>query len=116
MIKNNLACLYQVQARYKKAERLFRDALQVCEELVGLEHPETVQILHNLIYFYGFQKRYEEGEHLWIRALCLEKILLRQKYPLAQMLQKQNALLVDALEYYATFPFSESEPLDEYDW
>jgi len=38
---NNLATLYQDQGKYEQAEPLLKRALSICEQQMGLEHPDT---------------------------------------------------------------------------
>jgi tetratricopeptide (TPR) repeat protein len=48
---NNLAYLYNSQGRYAKAEPLYLQALALCEQLLGVEHPNTIVCRENLELF-----------------------------------------------------------------
>lgn len=45
---NNLATLLQATHRLTEAEPLYRRALAICEESLGMEHPNTVTARENL--------------------------------------------------------------------
>ena len=45
---NNLAALYNNQGRYHEAERLYEQALKICQRQLGSKHPNTVTIRNNL--------------------------------------------------------------------
>jgi tetratricopeptide (TPR) repeat protein len=44
---NNLASLYESQGRYGEAEPLFKKALAICEQQLGLDHPTTITVKEN---------------------------------------------------------------------
>ncbi|MFM6061426.1 MAG: tetratricopeptide repeat protein, partial [Microcystis panniformis] len=41
---NNLAYLYNSQGRYTEAEPLYSEALQICEQSLGIAHPTTMTV------------------------------------------------------------------------
>ncbi|MDZ8029460.1 MAG: tetratricopeptide repeat protein [Nostoc sp. DedQUE11] len=45
---NNLAYLYDSQARYDQAEPLFLQALKIRQQVFGVNHPNTVTVRENL--------------------------------------------------------------------
>jgi tetratricopeptide (TPR) repeat protein len=45
---NNLALLYYSQGRYAEAEPLYLQALAICEQKLGVNHPHTVKCRENL--------------------------------------------------------------------
>ncbi|MEH2360782.1 tetratricopeptide repeat protein, partial [Nostoc sp.] len=47
---NNLAALYRSQGRYSEAEPLYIQALDICEQRLGVDHPNTITIRNNLAY------------------------------------------------------------------
>jgi tetratricopeptide (TPR) repeat protein len=44
---NNLALLYESQGKYNEAEPLYLRAIQICEQVLGSEHPNTVTVKGN---------------------------------------------------------------------
>ncbi len=44
---NNLAELYRSQGRYTEAEPLYSEALQICEQSLGIAHPTTMTVRGN---------------------------------------------------------------------
>jgi Tetratricopeptide repeat len=45
---NNLAALYKRQGRYKEAEPLHQRAMKISIAFLGVNHPQTQQIIKNL--------------------------------------------------------------------
>ncbi|TRU04356.1 MAG: tetratricopeptide repeat protein [Microcystis sp. Msp_OC_L_20101000_S702] len=45
---NNLAKLYQSQGRYEEAEPLYQQALDIAEQALGENHPNTIIFRENL--------------------------------------------------------------------
>ena len=78
---NNLAGLYHSQGRYSEAEPLYKEALQLCEKLLGKEHPGTLISINNLARLYHSQGRYGEAEPLLKEALQLGEKVLGKEHP-----------------------------------
>ena len=98
---NNLADMYQNQARYDEAEPLFRRALAIYEKQLGAEHPNVAVVLNNLAFLYNNQARYAEAESLYYRALKIrEKQLGVEHADVAQSLNNL-AFLYDSQARYA---------------
>lgn len=70
-VLNNLASLYQKQARYSEAELRYQRALAIREKALGPEHPAVAQTLNNLASLYQAQGRYAEAEPLYVRSLVI---------------------------------------------
>jgi tetratricopeptide (TPR) repeat protein len=60
--------LYESQGRYDEAEPLYHRALEVREQVLGKEHPDTLSSINNLAELYKAQGRYEEAEPLLRRV------------------------------------------------
>ncbi len=78
---NNLAALYRSQGRYKEAEPLYLEALDLYKRLLGDNHPLVALSLNNLAALYRSQDRYKEAEPLLVEALDLRKRLLGDNHP-----------------------------------
>ena len=78
---NNLAELYRFQGRYKEAESLYLQVLELCQRLLGDNHPFVAASFNNLALLYRFQGRYEEAESIQLQALALDKQLLGDNHP-----------------------------------
>jgi tetratricopeptide (TPR) repeat protein len=76
-----LAELYRSQGRYAEAEPLYRRALQITEQQLGAEHPDTATSLNNLAGLYRSQGRYAEAEPLYRRALQITEQQLGAEHP-----------------------------------
>ena len=73
---NNLAGLYDDQAKYAEAEPLYQRSLAIYEKALGPDHPDAATILNNLAELYHSQEKFAEAEPLYQRSLAiLEKAL-----------------------------------------
>ncbi|MBI1240135.1 tetratricopeptide repeat protein [Umezakia ovalisporum] len=45
---NNLALLYESQGQYHQAEPLYLQALEICQQVLGDNHPNTITVSKNL--------------------------------------------------------------------
>jgi hypothetical protein len=45
-----LAGLYNSQGKYSKAEPLYQQALNICEQRLGVDHPHTIIVRGNFEY------------------------------------------------------------------
>ena len=68
---SNLGALYAMRGDLPKAERLFRESLEIREATLGLHHPQLALSLKALADLYRDQKRYAESEDLYRRALAI---------------------------------------------
>ena len=66
---NNLALLYSRAARFEEAESSFLLALQLKEQSIGPEMPDTGITIDNLAQMYSKQGRYDEAFPLHMRAV-----------------------------------------------
>jgi tetratricopeptide (TPR) repeat protein len=91
----NLAGAYSSQAKYAKAEPLYRRSLAIREKALGSEHPAVAQSLNNLAELYSWaQARYAEAEPLYKRSLAIyEKALGSEHLGVANGLENYAALL-----------------------
>ncbi len=67
IVLQNLAATYHAQERYADAEPLYRRVLEFRVQRLGLEHPETRELLQSLILLYEAWGRPEQAEE--IRAM-----------------------------------------------
>ncbi|HEU5377164.1 MAG TPA: tetratricopeptide repeat protein [Ktedonobacteraceae bacterium] len=65
----NLANVYSQLGKYRGAEKLYQDALTICEQQPDPTY--TVNGLNNLASFYSRQGKYTEAEPLYVRALTI---------------------------------------------
>ena len=78
---NNLAALYDIQGKYKQAEPLYIQALELRKQLLGENHPDTATSLNNLAQLYNNQGRYEQAEPLFIQAVKISERVLGANHP-----------------------------------
>jgi len=53
---NNLALVLDSQGKYEAAEEMHRRALELCEKVLGPEHPSTLVSMNNLARMLDSQK------------------------------------------------------------
>jgi len=61
---NALALLYDYAGEYAKAEPLCKEALEICQKVLGPEHPDTARSLNNLALLEFDLGKIEEGKRL----------------------------------------------------
>ncbi|CAI7593615.1 unnamed protein product [Penicillium palitans] len=77
------------------------------QQVLGEEHPETIQSLGNLATTYSAQGRYSEAEPMKVKALALLQQVLGEEHP--ETIQSLASL---AATYYAQGRYSEAEPME----
>ncbi|MEG4575298.1 CHAT domain-containing protein [Microcoleus sp. N3A4] len=70
---NSLAVLYYCQGKYRKAEPLFQQALEMRQRLFNGDHPDVAASLNNLAGLYLSQGKYREAEILYQQALGMNQ-------------------------------------------
>ena len=78
---SDLALLYHKQGKYKEAEPLHLQALELNKKLLGAEHPYIATNLNNLAGIYHKQGKYQKAEPLYLQALEMRKKLLGAEHP-----------------------------------
>ena len=79
---NTLAELYEAIGHYTEAENLYEQALQISENVLGWEHPDTSTLMIKLALLYETQGRDDEAKLLLLQAAQIgEKVLgVEEKY------------------------------------
>ncbi len=67
--------------RYLVVERLWREALAACEDLLGPDHPDTATSVNNVAYCLNAQGRYVEAGRLHRKALEIRQRVLGPDHP-----------------------------------
>lgn len=67
---NNLADTYNSQGRWKEAEDLHKQVLEIRERVLGQEHPDTLSSMNNLAWAYKDQG--QDTEALSLMSRCVE--------------------------------------------
>ena len=94
------------RGRHAEAEPLWQRALEIQEQQLGQDHPNTATSLNNLALLYRAQGRYAEAEPLLQRALAIREQQLGQDHP-------NTAMSLDSLGnlYQDQEKYAEAEPL-----
>ena len=96
------------RARYTEAEPLHVRALQIREQQLGPDHPDTASSLNNLALLYSNQGKYEQAEPLYQHALAICEQQLGPDHPdTARSLNNLAAL------YYSQGKYNQAEPLHQ---
>ncbi|RDW58657.1 hypothetical protein BP6252_13133 [Coleophoma cylindrospora] len=92
---------YFHQGKYTDAEKMYREALELRETVLGKEHIETLASMANLAGVLSSQGKYSDAEKIYREALQLKKTVLGKDHPetltsmnnLANILSKQGKYL-----------------------
>ena len=103
---NQVGLYLKGRAQYAQAEPLYQQALNIYEQLLGSNHPDTATILNNLALLYVEQGKYEEAEPFFRRALVIRDQQLGAEHPyMAASLDNLANLYVNQGNY------TQAEPL-----
>ncbi|MEM9246131.1 MAG: tetratricopeptide repeat protein [Cyanobacteria bacterium P01_F01_bin.153] len=103
---HDLASSYEERANYSEAEPLLRRTLEIREEQLGANHPDTANSLNNLALLYESQRRYSDAEPLLRRSLKISEEQLGVTHPDTAASLNNLALLYESQGRY-----SKAEPL-----
>jgi tetratricopeptide (TPR) repeat protein len=78
---NNLAGLYRRKGDYKKAEPLYREALEIQSRKAGEKHPLTLSVMNNLASVLQGEGQYPQAEQLYTKVLDLRSRVLGADHP-----------------------------------
>ncbi|MFM6404221.1 MAG: tetratricopeptide repeat protein, partial [Microcystis sp.] len=95
---NNLAYLYKSQGRYKEAEPLYLQALDLRKQLLGDNHPHVALSLNNLAGLYYYQGRYTEAEPLLVEAINIFRERLGENHPHTQTIMENYKTMLSQLQ------------------
>ncbi|EHA26118.1 hypothetical protein ASPNIDRAFT_36453, partial [Aspergillus niger ATCC 1015] len=71
----------QHDGRWKEAEELEVQVLELRKQVLGPEHPDTLASMSDLAWTYGNQGRWKEAEELQVQVLELRKQVLGPEHP-----------------------------------
>jgi tetratricopeptide (TPR) repeat protein len=80
----NLASTYENQGRWKEAEELEVQVVEMRKRVLGAEHPNTLQVMSNLAVKYRRQGRWEEAVELMAESAQLSLERLGDVHPATQ--------------------------------
>ena len=94
----NIAGSYALLGKYREAELMYRQTLDLREKVLGEEHPSTLDSMNNLAAVLQQQGKYEEAEQMHRQTLDLREKVLGEEHPdtlasmnnLALVLQQQG--------------------------
>lgn len=90
----NLAWLLQTCGRYDEAERLHQQALEMCEQQHGPEHPSIAMHKNRLASLCQNTARYDEAESLYREVLQTRTKVLGEQHPLVAVSLNNLAVLL----------------------
>ncbi|THC89597.1 hypothetical protein EYZ11_010961 [Aspergillus tanneri] len=80
LIVNIGRCLYS-DGRWKEAEELEVQVVELRKQVLGVEHPDTLTSMANLASTYRYQGRWKEAEELGVQVMELRKQVLWPEHP-----------------------------------
>jgi eukaryotic-like serine/threonine-protein kinase len=78
---NNLAALYELEAKYAQAEALDSQSLEIERRLLGSEHADTLKSMANLASVYFDEGKYAQAEALQRQTLEIKRRVLGADNP-----------------------------------
>jgi len=105
-IRHTLGWTYRMLGESKAAELHLERALQIRQEHLGQEHPETLDSMGRLGWVYSGQGRRGEAELLWAKQLEISRRVLGDEHPIT--LKSMNNL---AIAYMGLGRYDEAEQL-----
>ncbi len=105
-LMSNVATYLLNRARFAEAESLYRQALAIGEQELGLEHALIADVLHGLAVLYSDQGKYEEAKPLHRQALQIREQTLETTHPSIAI-----SLTMLAEVYKNQGRYEEAEPL-----
>lgn len=78
---NNLGQLYRFQGRFAEAEPFYQRSLQIREQVLGSDHPDTATALRNLAWLALDQGQDQSAEQLLQRALAIQQRTQNSGHP-----------------------------------
>ncbi|KAM3070358.1 hypothetical protein ACMFMG_010189 [Clarireedia jacksonii] len=97
---NKLACVLEKQGRYKAAEQMERQTLELSKKVLGSEHPNTLTTIHKLTLVLMKQVRYEAAHQIGQQALELRKKVLGSGHPETLESMRTIAMVLINLQRY----------------
>ncbi len=73
-------CLYS-DGRYDEAEKLLVKVMEICKQVLGLKHPDTLTTMANLASTYWKQGQWKEAEELEVQVIKFRKQVLGPEHP-----------------------------------
>ena len=93
---------YRAQGRYEQVEPLMQRALAIRETILGPEHPEVAERLHDLARLYTDQGRYSDAEPLYQRALAICEQQLGPEHPYTVTIREAYRAFVKDMQQKGT--------------
>ena len=77
----NVAECFRITGKYREAEHMYRQTLELTEKLLGIDHPSTLESMNNLALVLRHQGKYDEAEKMHRYTLELKEKLLGIDHP-----------------------------------
>ncbi|CAH0017149.1 unnamed protein product [Clonostachys rhizophaga] len=93
----HVAATYEITAKNEKAEEVYRQVLELGEELLGREHPSVFGIMNNLANVLRSQGKYREAKQMHQQVLESRQKVLGQEHPDTLSSMNNLAIALDSL-------------------
>ncbi|MGH2509444.1 MAG: tetratricopeptide repeat protein, partial [Ktedonobacteraceae bacterium] len=105
---NTLAEIYYEQKSYSQVEKLLQQALQIQEQTLGPEHPQTARSLYNLaLLAVTPQEDYHKAAGYCARALAILQQARLPQHPDLIAVSQHNAEILQKIKHMSEPPFLE---------
>ncbi|KAK9422560.1 putative Polyketide synthase [Seiridium unicorne] len=84
--------------KYEEAEQMHRETLELYKSVLGLEHPSTLDSIHNLALVLRSLGKYEEAEQMHRETLELKKSVLDAEHPSTKQSEDNLGRLLELLD------------------
>ncbi|KAL8724887.1 MAG: hypothetical protein Q9166_007691 [cf. Caloplaca sp. 2 TL-2023] len=81
LLQTGLVAIYRNQERWKAAEELQVQVIEIRKRVLGEEHPSTLTSIANLASTYWNQGRWKEAEELDVQVIEIRKRVLGEEHP-----------------------------------
>ena len=96
----NIAASHYLLGKYKEAEQMYRQMLELREKVLGKEHPHTLSSMNNLTLVLWRLGKYEEVEQMHRQTLKLREKVLGKEHPDTLSSMNNLGLMLDSLGKY----------------
>jgi len=94
----NVGESFEIVGKYREAEAMHRQALQLREKVLGEEHPSTFGSMGNLVNVLNSQGKYKEAEAMHRQTLQLREKVLGKEHPSTLSSMNNLALVLRSYE------------------
>ena len=77
----NLAAMYLARGEIDHAEKLYTDTLQESKQILGFDHPQTLDVQYGLAVVKLSRRQYDKAKQLLVEVLDSQRVQLEDDHP-----------------------------------